>query len=102
MSSTTSWRSFAEKLRRLPHAFDSRHSFAGEVVGSHEQRIVVEGLRSGWFVVGVVHPDQYVPRERPASRPPVFLPPSASELRPPPESCPEILTAAHRESNECG
>src|ERR1041385_336007 len=64
MSSTTSWRSFAEKLRRLPHAFDSRHSFAREVVGSHEQRIVVERLRPGWFVVGVVYPDQYVPQER--------------------------------------
>src|SRR5437868_9438767 len=64
MSSTTSWRSFAEKLWSLPHAFDSRHSFAGEVVGSHEQGIVVERLRSGWFVVGVVHPDQYVSQER--------------------------------------
>ncbi len=60
ISAAASGSAYAEEHWGLPELFGADDGDLGEVVGADEEGIVVEDLRAGWLVVGVVQADEGV------------------------------------------
>src|SRR5579862_9055540 len=65
MSAAARRRALSEQLRSLPQRLDALDAVPGKIMGAYEQRIIVQRLCTGRFIVGVVQTDQGISQERP-------------------------------------
>ena len=68
MSASAGRPSTAKNARRAPNLVAGGGGFtrviaSGKIVGSNKKRIVMNHLRAGWLVVGVIEADQSVPQK---------------------------------------
>src|SRR5207302_8764155 len=57
-------RTLATEFGGGPDGLDAGHRLRGKIMGADEQRIIVQGLRARWFVVGVIQTHKSIPQER--------------------------------------